>query len=689
MKQLITKKRYSMLLIPLCWVLLTGISFAGNQFNTDYMMHIDLLAAGFSNITSTSGAGDYTMIGSVTQSTPIDERATAKIGTSYTIQTGFSSSLAHLIGTNPEVVNFRTRDSSFEEYSGTVTIDIVLNKPASQDIILTIGATPYTPASSSDYILGTTATIAAGMSRCSVSYTIVNDDVKESNEQVKLAINNVTPSSVIIGQLSSHTISIIQNDAYSITGTVKYNGKQCGTLKVKVINTATQAAVAEKSYSWVTVVKNGSMSYGSTTYSVSDLISGTYSIQAYIDNYTAGTRGVADTWEPTGEYDGLVECTNNQVVYNYVYPGKDIVLSDPAFITNTQAWETAYDNWVEEFFDDFSCMVDNPDGDCDKDGYSNIVEFNNGTDPLSPNVRYLYSDYNPNTDEDNLTQETTKYQIVYPNPRLPQSRPGESFLVDIVYDTSDDNNRTTGLGLAIHYDSTVLTFAGFTNMLSNATSEAMALGVSAVYAEGTRVKDDGFSDTNTVVTIAWGNSASNWPGETVSLPAKLFTMKFNIDPDLDYGEKSVVRFTTSSKDIRYQFYGSPVIFEASRFNLDIDSNGEVDALTDGMLVLRYLFGLIDGEESEEDAIATNATRRKSEDILDFLSQSSTAQLDYDGNNDADALTDGLLLIRHLFELSGNSLTENAIGDNATRSTSTTIVPYIEQLIPKRGFVTPE
>jgi hypothetical protein len=678
-----------MLLIPLCWVLLTGICFAGNQFNDQNMMHIDLLAEGFYSNT-TSGESNYTLIGAITQSTPIASVLTATgETTSLSLLSGYYPALAMFRSENPnpEVVNFKTRESSFEEYSGTVTIDVVLNKPASQDITLTIGATPYTPASSNDYELGTTATIAEGMSRCTVSFSIVNDDLKEANERVKLAIDAATPSNVIIGQLSSHTVSIKQNDAYAITGTVKYNGKQCGTLNVKVINTATQAAVTEKSYSWVTVVKNGSMSYGSTTYSVSDLISGTYAIQAYIDSYTAGTRGAADTWEPIGEYNGTVECTNNQVVYNYVYPGKDIVLSDPAYITTTQAWETAYENWATEYFDDFSCM-DNPDADCDKDGYSNIVEFNNGTDPLSPNVRYLYADYNPNTDEDNLSQETTKYQIVYPNPRLPQSRPGESFLVDVIYDTSDDNNRTTGLGLAIHYDSTVLTFAGFTNMLSNATSEAMALGVSAVYAEGTRVNDDGFSDTNTVVTIAWGNSASNWPGETKLLPAQLFTMKFNVDSEFDYGQRSVVRFTTTSKDIRYQFYGSPVIFEASRFNLDIDSNGNVDALTDGMLVLRYLFGLIDGEESEEDAIASNATRRKSEDILDFLTQSSTAQLDFDGNNDADALTDGLLLIRHLFELSGNSLTENAIGDNATRSTSTTIVPYIEQLIPKRGFVTP-
>jgi hypothetical protein len=43
-------------------------------------------------------------------------------------------------------------------------------------------------------------------------------------------------------------------------------------------------------------------------------------------------------------------------------------------------------------------------------------------------------------------------------------------------------------------------------------------------------------------------------------------------------------------------------------------------------------------------------------------------LDVDGNNIPDALTDGLLLIRAMFGLTGTSVTNNAIGIGATRST---------------------
>jgi hypothetical protein len=51
-------------------------------------------------------------------------------------------------------------------------------------------------------------------------------------------------------------------------------------------------------------------------------------------------------------------------------------------------------------------------------------------------------------------------------------------------------------------------------------------------------------------------------------------------------------------------------------------------------------------------------------------------LDVDGNRVRDALTDGLILIRALFGLTGSSVTNNAIGANATRTTWEQIRPYL-------------
>ena len=51
-------------------------------------------------------------------------------------------------------------------------------------------------------------------------------------------------------------------------------------------------------------------------------------------------------------------------------------------------------------------------------------------------------------------------------------------------------------------------------------------------------------------------------------------------------------------------------------------------------------------------------------------------LDVDGNGVQDALTDGLLILRALFGLTGTSVTANAVGANAARSSWTDIKAYL-------------
>ena len=46
---------------------------------------------------------------------------------------------------------------------------------------------------------------------------------------------------------------------------------------------------------------------------------------------------------------------------------------------------------------------------------------------------------------------------------------------------------------------------------------------------------------------------------------------------------------------------------------DIDGNGQIDALTDGLLMLRYLFGL-EGDTLIKGVIARDATRTTSDEI---------------------------------------------------------------------------
>lgn len=107
---------------------------------------------------------------------------------------------------------------------------------------------------------------------------------------------------------------------------------------------------------------------------------------------------------------------------------------------------------------------------------------------------------------------------------------------------------------------------------------------------------------------------------------------------------------------------------------DIDKNGKVDALTDGLLLIRYLFGLR-GSGLVSGAIATDATIL-TEDI-ELIMEQTNSFADIDNNGLVDALTDGLLLIRYLFGLRGDMLVRSAISTDAVRSSEADIEAYIE------------
>jgi hypothetical protein len=115
------------------------------------------------------------------------------------------------------------------------------------------------------------------------------------------------------------------------------------------------------------------------------------------------------------------------------------------------------------------------------------------------------------------------------------------------------------------------------------------------------------------------------------------------------------------------------------FTGDLDGNGAYDALTDGLLVLRARFGLT-GPPLTTAATATDATRTDPAAIIGYL-QDVRPMLDIDGNGDVDALTDGLILIRYLFGLRGNALIAGAIGSGATRTTAAEVEAYVQTVLP--------
>jgi hypothetical protein len=112
--------------------------------------------------------------------------------------------------------------------------------------------------------------------------------------------------------------------------------------------------------------------------------------------------------------------------------------------------------------------------------------------------------------------------------------------------------------------------------------------------------------------------------------------------------------------------------------LDVDGNGSTEALTDGLLVLRHLFGFAGTTLTASAVDLANCSRCDALAIVDYLGGLGLI-LDIDGDGELVALTDGLLVLRFLFGFTGTTLTGGAVDADCVRCDAAAIVPYLQSL----------
>jgi len=112
----------------------------------------------------------------------------------------------------------------------------------------------------------------------------------------------------------------------------------------------------------------------------------------------------------------------------------------------------------------------------------------------------------------------------------------------------------------------------------------------------------------------------------------------------------------------------------AEFSFDVDDDGDVRALTDGLLVLRFLFGF-EGDALAAGAVSSEARRSGAEDIRNYL-RAHEDFLDINGDGKIQALTDGLLLIRAQFGFKGEALIAGAVTPEAHRATAIDILDFL-------------
>ena len=114
-------------------------------------------------------------------------------------------------------------------------------------------------------------------------------------------------------------------------------------------------------------------------------------------------------------------------------------------------------------------------------------------------------------------------------------------------------------------------------------------------------------------------------------------------------------------------------------SLDLDGNGQYDALTDGLLLLRGMFGLTESALNSG-AVAADGVYTSPNEVtarIDILGD----LVDIDGNGQVDALTDGLVILRYLFGLRDDVLINGVIASDATVTSAVDVGAKIESLKP--------
>jgi len=104
---------------------------------------------------------------------------------------------------------------------------------------------------------------------------------------------------------------------------------------------------------------------------------------------------------------------------------------------------------------------------------------------------------------------------------------------------------------------------------------------------------------------------------------------------------------------------------------DVDGDGVVLAMTDGVLILRRMLGL-SGEALTEGVTHTCVPLSP----VGIAATISIASYDLDGDGVVRAETDGLLLLRAMLGFRNSALVSGAIGVSATRRTGAEIVSYL-------------
>jgi hypothetical protein len=295
----------------------------------------------------------------------------------------------------------------------------------------------------------------------------------------------------------------------------------------------------------------------------------------------------------------------------------------------------------ESLDSDADGIGNNADADDDNDGILDIQELTDGTDPFDP--------LDLDSDHDGMPD---------------------------LQDPDDDNDGVIDLHDAFPVDSSEISDLDSDGMGDNADTDDDNDGVPDTSDAFPLDQSEQFdSDSDGV-----GNNADAFPNNL------LYSLDSDADgmPDLwearyglDLNDASDA--ASDSDNDGMAALGEFLAGTIPTGSLDIDGNGRYDALTDGLLILRGMFNL-SGDALASGAVASDAVYSSSDEIAARISMLDDL-VDIDGNGQIDALTDGLIILRYMFGLRDEMLVNGVIASDATMTSADEITAEIENLMP--------
>ena len=238
--------------------------------------------------------------------------------------------------------------------------------------------------------------------------------------------------------------------------------------------------------------------------------------------------------------------------------------------------------------------------------------------------------------------------------------PGSTVNIPLSYNTTTGDNTLPGIGFRLHYDSRDLTYEE-----TNLDFSGSLFGTPSDLPDTENFDND--SNTDRYVQVQYIAVTGNWPNQT--LPLKLGDFAFTATAT--FAEQTQLNITGVDGVIAvgYGLQADSLLVRQQTWNLDIDGDGSVRALSDGIMAVRYMLGAaFAGDKLIQGAISPTATRNLTE-IQAYLQQGVEDRfLDIDADGSVGALSDGIMVVRYMFgaAFAGDKLTEGAIAPGATR-----------------------